>query len=118
MLAAKRFADRQVGSNNEPLRIQFITGLDAYGAPLDLTTAAVTFRMADAITGELIVADKPGTGASNGVASYQPTLAELDTPGEYACQFAAAYPDGTVQRSEVVWLRLLANPASAPELTP
>lgn len=108
MYLAQRFPDRPAGSNAEPLTVQFV--LYGYGAAQDLTDATVTFRMADAVTGVVIAADRPAQGASNGVASYGPTLAEVALPGEYTCQFTAVLPDGTVQRSEPAFLRLVSNP--------
>lgn len=106
MNLGQRFPERQVGSNSEPLSIQLVR----YGAPLDLTDATVRFRMVDAISGVVKVASGAGAGSSNGVASYTPALADLDTPGEYTCQFICTMADSTVHRSEVVYLRVLGNP--------
>lgn len=104
MQYTQRFPDRQVGSNAEPLSVRMVQ----YGMPLDLTAATITFRAADAVSGDAKMTGT-GTGASNGVASYQPTLTDLDTAGEYRCQFVATWPGGKVHRSEELWLRVLAN---------
>jgi len=106
MNLGQRLPDRQVGSNSEPLSIQLVR----YDQPIDLTEATVTCRMVDAISGAAKVAAGTGTGSSNGVASYAPALADLDTVGEYTVQFIATMPDGAVHRSELVYLRVLPNP--------
>jgi hypothetical protein len=80
-----------------------------YGEPIDLTGATVTFRAVNART-SVIKINGTGSGSSNGVAEYQPTAADLDTPGLYRCQMIASFTDGTVHRSEPISLRVLANP--------
>lgn len=106
MYIEQRFLDRQVGSNAEPFAVQLVR----YGVPVDLTEATITFRAVDAVTGTAKIDNAAGSGASNGVAQYAPRLEDLDTPGEYRCQMVAAWPDGRVQRSEVIYLRVIANP--------
>jgi len=102
----QRFPDRQAGSNHEPLAVVMVR----FGVPLDLTTAVITVRARAYDSGLLKIADAVGTGSSNGVAQYAPTLGDLDTPGLYACQFTATYPDATVHRTPVIDLRLRPNP--------
>ncbi len=106
MYIEQRFPDRQQGSNAEPFAVQLVR----YGVPIDLTTAIVTFRAVDAISGIAKIDDAAGTGAANGVAQYAPTLGDLDTPGEYRCQMVATWVDGRVHRSELIYLRVVANP--------
>jgi hypothetical protein len=100
----QRFPDRQVGSNAEPLSLQMVR----YGAPIDFTGATVTFRAVDALTG-LVKINGAGQGADNGIVQYMPSPTDVDTPGEYACQFIATFADQSVQRSELIFLRVLPN---------
>jgi hypothetical protein len=101
----QRFPDRQVGSNSEPFTAQLVR----FGEPIDLSTASVSFSAIDD-AGVAKVSSAAGNGSADGVASYQPTLADLDTPGLYACQFVAVFSDSTVYRSEVISLQVLPNP--------
>jgi hypothetical protein len=101
----QRFPDRQQGSNAEPFSVLLVR----YGEPLDLTGATVTFRAVNARTTEVKISGT-GSGSSNGVAEYEPTAGDLDTPGIYRCQMIATFTDGTVHRSEPIALRVLANP--------
>jgi hypothetical protein len=101
----QRFSDRQVGSNHEPLAVVMVR----FGVPLDLSSASVVFSARSCDTGQLKIHAALGSGATNGVAQYAPTLADLDTAGVYHCQFVATYGDGTVHRTPVIELRLLPN---------
>lgn len=102
MYMRQRLPDRFTGSNAEPFEILMM----AVGGPVNLLGAVVRFRMAHALTGALKV-DKLGTGTATGIASYRPTLADVDTAGEYVCQWIATFSDGRIHRSETVDLRLL-----------
>lgn len=103
----KRFPDRQVGSNGKPCVILF-TGDD--GAPVDLTTATITFRMVAMDADQTVkIASAAGSGDVNGVATYAPTLSDLDTSGDYQCQMIAAVSGGRIYRSELYSLRVLPN---------
>lgn len=101
----QRFPDRQQGSSAEPFSVQIVR----YGEPLDLTGATVTFRAVNARTNDIKI-NGTGSGSNNGVAEYQPTAQDLDTPGIYRCQMIATFTDGTVHRSEPIALRVLGNP--------
>lgn len=103
----KRFPDRQIGSNGKPFVVLF-TSDD--GAPIDLTTATVTFRMVAMDADQTVkIAGAAGSGDVNGVGTYAPTLLDLDTGGDYQCQMIAAASGGKVYRSELYSLRVLAN---------
>jgi len=111
----KRFPDRQVNSTNEPLELQLVR----YGVPVDLSTAVLSFAMTNAITGEALELQGAATGASNGVASYQPAAADVSAPGLYKCQFVAEWTAQNVLRSELVQLRIMphaAPPIASPTL--
>jgi hypothetical protein len=113
MIGQQRFPDRQAGSNAQPLTLQLVR----FGRPIDLTGATVSFQAWDAISGGPAKMDAAGavgsSGPAAGVVVYEPSLDDVDTAGEYRCQFTAVLPGGSkVHRSEIVYLRILANESS------
>ena len=105
----RRFPNRQVGSNKAPFTAQLVN----LGAPLDLSEATVTFSMIDVVSGAEKVSAAPAVGDDNGNATYTPALADVDTPGTYACQFIASCPSNVVHRTEILTVTIVPNPAGA-----
>ena len=101
----QRLADRQAGSNHEPIAVVMVR----LGLPLNLSDAALTFSMRAAEGGALVVDNGAAVGGANGVAQYAPTIAEVSGVGIYQCQFTATYPDSTVHRTPVLEMRVLPN---------
>ncbi|NIR31675.1 MAG: hypothetical protein GWN84_20655 [Gammaproteobacteria bacterium] len=105
-----RYPDRQVGSQLPafPIRLR-----DA-GAPVDLTAqgASLQFRMVQAAGDELVkVNDAAATAAdANGNGEYLPAAAEVDTPGDFECQWIYTDPAGNVYRTPIIAQRIVANP--------
>ena len=105
----RRFSDRQVGSTREP----FVYRMEWHMQPIDLSNAVVTFNMTNCVTDEIKIAGGIGAGTVDGVASYQPVDANVDTAGLYRCQFVCTY-GGAVYRSPSIQQRIRANPDAPP----
>lgn len=98
---AQHFDDRVVGSNFE----QFVVLLTRFGIPIDLTGATSTFSMSTKDGTVDKVVDAPcAAGTTNGRIVYQPTVADLDTPGRYWCRTKTVFPGGEVFTTERVGL--------------
>lgn len=68
------------------------------GTIQSLTGAAVTFSMRRHRTGELQIADEAAVivSAATGIAEYQWSVGDTDTPGVYDAEFHVTLDDGSV----------------------
>lgn len=70
------------------------------GEPLDLSAATVVWQMADHRTPGTFEVSAGAvefvTDGTDGQVRYEPTAADLDTPGLYFGNFKATFPDATV----------------------
>jgi hypothetical protein len=80
---------------------QLITWVDDEGDPLDLTGAAITGRIQDAMSG--VARDATGALAvvngTTGAFQWAYSAADVATPGAYRVQFTATFGDGLADRT-------------------
>lgn len=84
---------RKVGDTVYPIRAQ----LSAAGAPFNLTGYGVTFSMRSEATGvKVSAAACTVVDAPNGIVSYQPSASDVDTAGDFLCEFRVTSGGGGV----------------------
>jgi hypothetical protein len=125
-----RFTDRRVGSTNEPMRYRVMYGQCPAQFPYDIDPDDATDQGA-AVSATLLCFDssvlKLGTGTGhiepNGWIVYQPSAADVDTPGLWYVELTVIVSAVSVYKSPSIALRLIQNDPyyeipPAPPITP
>ena len=106
-----RYPDRQVGSRKPAFPVVVLDG----GVPVDLTTwAAFQFRMVPVQAGgggTPKIDDEDATAVDDeGHGEYLAAAGELDTEGEFECQWLGIDDSGVPWKSPIIYVRICRNP--------